>query len=289
MFASIFARIWDALKNTFHGWNEHDGFLLSAAMAYYASFSLFPLCLVLIAAFSWISRSSTALSSKRLELIDIVESNAGPWVGEQLSNLLRGVDTNAIIGGPVGLATLVIGAIAIFMQFEATFDRIWGTSAPPITGVFSFLHRLLFDRIVAFAMLLAVGALLILVSLANFVAEGFKPYIDRLPAGAYAWAIVQPGLTFVTNALIFGAIYKFIPKVFVRWSEALSGGVLVSFVWQLGQIVLAKIVISTHYTAYGVVGSFVAIMVWTYYASAVIFLGAEFVRATCRYCPVKKH
>ena len=44
----MFARIWhyvsSVLQKTWEGWQEDDGFLLSAAMAYYAAFSLFPLC-----------------------------------------------------------------------------------------------------------------------------------------------------------------------------------------------------------------------------------------------------
>ena len=48
MSMQIWTRAWNVLKKTWEGWQQHDGFLLSAAMAYYAAFSLFPLCLVLI-------------------------------------------------------------------------------------------------------------------------------------------------------------------------------------------------------------------------------------------------
>jgi uncharacterized BrkB/YihY/UPF0761 family membrane protein len=37
-------------------------------------------------------------------------------------------------------------------------------------------------------------------------------------------------------------------------------------------------VISGFYSAYGVVGSFLAVLIWMYYSSAVLFFGAEFVR-----------
>ena len=49
-------RIWPATKATWKQWNEDDGFLLSAAMAYYAAFSLFPLLLVLIAGVGLLTR-----------------------------------------------------------------------------------------------------------------------------------------------------------------------------------------------------------------------------------------
>ena len=65
----------------------------------------------------------------------------------------------------------------------------------------------------------------------------------------------------------------------MRWRDALCGGVLVAFLWQIGQHFLALFVISNRYSVYGVVGSFIALMVWFYYASAAVFLarggGAE--------------
>ncbi len=37
-------------------------------------------------------------------------------------------------------------------------------------------------------------------------------------------------------------------------------------------------VIGDKYNAYGVIGSFIAVMLWMYYACATLFLGAEFVQ-----------
>ena len=59
----------------------------------------------------------------------------------------------------------------------------------------------------------------------------------------------------------------------------MAGGLLVSLVWILGQRLLVTFLIGPGYTAYGVVGSFIAVMIWVYYVSAILFLGAEFVEA----------
>jgi membrane protein len=274
--------VWSTLRATVDRWNHDDGWLLSAAMAYSAAFSLFPLCLILIAGLSWVSRMSPALHARRIELVEIVRQNAGPWVADQLHGLLQGVDMNAGYGGPLGIATLGIGAIGIFLQFDAIFDRIWNTTAEPITGFFSLIHRLLIDRIAAFIMLVALGVLLIGISIANFAADGVKQFVDTLPAGAVAWSVIQPGIALAVNAVVFTLIYKFLPKVRVGFLESMIGGVFVSIVWQIGTHVLTRIVISSKYSAYGVVGSFVAIMAWMYYASIVIFLGAELVQVIWR-------
>jgi membrane protein len=85
-------------------------------------------------------------------------------------------------------------------------------------------------------------------------------------------------VTATLNCLLFAAIYRILPKTSVRWRNAAAGGLLTAFTWQIGQRVLESIMISNNYSAYGVVGSFLAVMLWMYYASAVVLLGAEFVR-----------
>ena len=49
--------------------------------------------------------------------------------------------------------------------------------------------------------------------------------------------------------------------------------------WEAGRQALAAYLLRLNYpSAYGVVGSFLAVMLWAYYASLVILLGAEYVR-----------
>ena len=58
------------------------------------------------------------------------------------------------------------------------------------------------------------------------------------------------------------------------------GGLLVSsIVWLGGQRLLVRLLIGPGYTAYGIVGTFIAVMIWVYYVSAILFLGAEFIEA----------
>ena len=49
--------------------------------------------------------------------------------------------------------------------------------------------------------------------------------------------------------------------------DSMSGGLIVSLVWILGQRLLVRFLIGPGYTAYGIVGSFIAVMIWVYYVS----------------------
>lgn len=279
MLGSIVNRGWFVLKSTCNGWRNDGGALLSAAMAYYAAFSLFPLCLVLIAGLGFVGRYSDFAKVEQHNLIVRVAENVGPWVAEELDGILAGVEARAMLGGPLGLLILILTAIRIFMQLEAIFDRIWGRPEPTSTGWPAAIRAALWDRLLAFLTLLAIGALLIAVSLTDLVLVGIRPYLTQLPAGRSAWHAVQTLSTIGCNAILLATIYRVLPSARVRWSAALGGGLLAAVVWAIGRSALMLLFTGQRYSAYGVIGVLMGIMLWFYYASAVVFLGAEFVHA----------
>ena len=88
-----------------------------------------------------------------------------------------------------------------------------------------------------------------------------------------------PGEVITLNALVFTLLYRVLPKVTVSWRNALQGGLVAAVIWEVGRQLLAAFVIGQRYTsAYGVIGSLLAIMLWGYYSVAVVFVGAEFIQ-----------
>jgi membrane protein len=192
------------------------------------------------------------------------------------------VKANAGLGGPLGAVTLLAAAIVVFLQLDYIFGRIFGAAkTSTATSWWGYVRTVLYDRLSAFLMLLAVGALLLGLFVANvYVLAGVRMNIEnRLPGGAMLSGWTHFLFTTATNALLFTLIYKILPKVTVPWRDALAGGLLVALVWILGQRLLVTLLIGPGYTAYGVVGSFIAVMIWVYYVSVILFLGAEFVEA----------
>jgi membrane protein len=95
----------------------------------------------------------------------------------------------------------------------------------------------------------------------------------------FGYSIFQFALVITMNALLFGMVYKWLPKKDVGWHEALRGGLLASVIWELGRMVLGVFLIGMKYTvAYGVVGSFIALLLWCYYGMSIVFFGAEYVQ-----------
>ena len=271
--------LWGAVKTSAGRWGSDRGSLHSAALAYYAAASLFPLCLTLIAALGTVAKLSGEIQDRQREMLRLVRENIGPWLADQLQVILLTVRGEATIGGTVGILTLMVAALAMFVQLQTMFDDVWRASAKPRDGWWATIWPLVYERFVAFIMLLGVSALVILLFVANMIVSGLKSFNAHLPCGHTTWLVGQWLFAVAGNAALLAIIFRTIPKSPVRWRDAFCGGLLAAVILQIGQHFLALFVIGNHYSVYGVVGSFIAIMVWFYYAAAVVFFGAEIVRA----------
>jgi membrane protein len=132
-----------------------------------------------------------------------------------------------------------------------------------------------------------VGALLLVLFLGNLTLSGVKSHLFVFPLGSLVWQTAQMLLAFGSNAVLLSIIYKVFPKAQIRWRESLSAGALVAIIWQIGQYFLTRFLIGDHYSAYGIIGTFIAVILWLYYASAVVFFGMEYLFAISQNRPKK--
>jgi membrane protein len=273
-------RAGSALKQAFAEWRADDGDLLAASVAYYTALSFFPLMLVLISGLGLFLQFTHSGRDAERQILAFLSEQVSPNLKNQVQVALAQVREKAGVGGPVGLATLLLAAVAIFAHVERALDRIWNVETPENRGLVAAVKNTLVVRIKAFLMLAGTGFLVVATFVAGLVLGGVQKFSQGLlPAAPWIWSGVQFGASVGLNAMAFTLLYKFLPKVHTRWGEAAAGGVLAAVIWEMGRQFLAAFLIGNKYaSAYGVVGSFIGVMLWIYYASAVLFLGAEFVQ-----------
>jgi membrane protein len=88
---------------------------------------------------------------------------------------------------------------------------------------------------------------------------------------------INLAITLVVIAVLFGIIFKVLPDVKIRWGEVRMGSIFTAVLFMIGQYLIGQYI---HYTAqgsaYGAAGSIIIILIWIYYSSAILFIGAEF-------------
>ena len=142
------------------------------------------------------------------------------------------------------------------------------------------MQRFLTHRVSAFFMLIGLGILLVLVFISNLCLTAMHTLaVDYLPRGERFLAFGEMIVTIALNGFIFAVLYRVIAKKSMRWDDAYKGGLIVALVWEAGRNLLGLTLIGMRYTtAYGVIGSFIALLAWCYYGVSIILFGAEYIQ-----------
>ena len=151
--------VWNLLKETSSQWSDHNAPRLGAALAYYTLLSIAPLLILLVAICGLVFDQNTA--EKQLL------AQVGDMVGPSAAKSLRAVLDNAhhtgsgVVASVIALITLLFGASGVFVELRDSLNTIWDAPA----RASSTWKDLIWQRLVSFGMVLALGFLL-LVSLA---------------------------------------------------------------------------------------------------------------------------
>jgi len=259
------------LRNVLDRWLEVDAFGLAAALAYYAIFSIAPLLLLSIHLASLFLDRTTAVEALTNELIGVI----GPAGSDAIKQMLDAAGTAQPEGwaGLIGFAVLLFAATGFVGSLQDALDKIWHAPPRP-SGLWAFFRAKLFS----FSLILA-AAFLLLISL---VLSTAMTAIAGRVTSAVGLQEETVGLVIITAnfslaALIFAAIFKYVPSVPVSWKAAVAGGVFTAVLFAVGRFVLAWYLgREAEASAYGAATSLVLLLIWVYYSAQILFLGAQF-------------
>ncbi|MEY4568533.1 MAG: hypothetical protein RLY14_3503 [Planctomycetota bacterium] len=274
---------WQAVKDLHQAalrWNRDEAAGLAASVSYYLALSLFPMMLLLSSGIGLFLRFSSLGQDAQSQILNLLAEHTSPVVRVQIEQVLLQMGEQAVLSGPAGLLAATLAAIGVFCQFDRALNKIWNVTIHPAKGWKDSVMRIMTQRISAFIMLLGLGILLIVVFMANLCLSALHTFAtDYLPRGERWIAIGEICITIGLNGLIFGMVYRVLAKRSVCWADAYRGGLLVAVIWEAGRNLLGLCLIGMRYTtAYGVIGSFIALLAWCFYGVSIILYGAEYIQ-----------
>lgn len=249
---------------------EHRGYLVAAALAFYAAFAIFPLLLGLVAILAAI------LPPDRAE--HLVLRYAGSVLGQQggiVASTLKGVsDARGTIGAASALL-LVWSARGLFTNLAGALDIVHGFEGPKgWKGQVRRNGEALGYALGCGAMILALTAFYWGIALLNGGGGNSLGASGPLPS----WlGIVQNAgavLGFFAGLVL---VYRFLPSGPVPWTEALLSGVLGVALWFPVSLALSFYLteIARLNAVYGPLSGIMAFYIWLDYTTTLIVLAAE--------------
>lgn len=243
---------------------------MGAAIAYYTLFSLAPVLLIALA-IAGLVFDAEAARGQVFEQLRMLLGNDGATAVEGLLQSM-GKPANGILGTLIGLAVLVVGATTVFGELQSALDRIWRAPVrDPHTGLWSLIH----GRLLSFGMVLAIGFLLLVSLVVNAGLAAWGSW--SAPTG---WEVVGQALNFVLSfafiTAAFAMIYRFMPRVRIRWPDVWVGAAITALLFTVGKLLIGLYIgKSGVVSGFGAASSIVALLVWVYYSAQVFLFGAE--------------
>jgi membrane protein len=264
---------WAMTKSAVRAWNDDAAPSMGAAIAYYTTFSLAPLLIIVIAVAGLVFGREAA----RGQIVGQLTGLVGEGGAKAVEGLLESANhsDSSVFASLIGLITLLIGATSVFAELQSALDRIW--RAPAIQEASTFL-LLLRSRLMSFGMVIALGFLLLvslvfgaaLSALGNWGATLFPGTLTVLQ-----WC--NTVIAFGVTMLLFAFAYRILPRARIAWGDVWVGSMVTAVLFTLGKHVISLYIGKAGVTSgFGAAGSFIVILVWVYYSAQIFLLGAEF-------------
>jgi membrane protein len=271
-------------KATIDGFIDDRAMSMGAAMAYYTLFSLAPVLVIVIAVAGMVFGQEAA----RGAIVDELRGFLGQDGAASLESMIAsaGHTGSGVFATIVGVVTFILGATTALIELQDSLNVIW--KAPPAKG--STLLALLRNRLITLVVVLGLGFLLLVSLVIGAGLTAFAGLIDRWAPGlSFMMGMINFGVSFVVTTLLFGLIYKVLPRIELAWRDVLAGAVLAALLFMLGRWAIAFYIGQTNLaSSYGAASTIILVMVWVYYSAQILFLGAEFAHAWSQYRAAQK-
>src|SRR5581483_11573239 len=269
--------LWSILKDTFNEFGEDRALRLSAALAYYAIFSIGPLLAIVVGLAGLAFGVDSVRHQIEQQLRAMLGEGAAGMVESMMSAQRKGTSLVTTI---IGLVALLFGAAGVFGQLQDSLNTIWKVKTKPGVSIWNQIRT----RFLSFSMVLGIGFLLLVSMAISTALAAFTSHLgNSLPLAGWLAHILDFVVSFSVVTVLFAMIFKYLPDVHVPWSKVWIGAMLTTLLFSIGKILLGLYLgRQSTSSAYGAAGSVIVILMWVYYASVILFFGAEFTQVYAR-------
>lgn len=269
-------KILKMLKTAFIRWWDRDPFREGAIIAYYAIFSL-PGLLVLVLVLAGYFFGQEAISgSLNKQISGAIGTDSAEMVQTMIKSSMKSKDS--IWASILGIGTIILGATAVFAQFQKSINNIWEVEpSTEKSGIWLFLKSRLFSfgLIITIAFLLLISLVLssMLSALSKWIANSLSESL--LVIFVVIDAVVSLGMVTV----LFAMMFRILPDAKIKWRSVWIGAFITSVLFAIGKYALGLYFGKADpASGYGAAGTIILVLLWANYSSMIVFFGAEFTK-----------
>ena len=264
---------WGITKGAVNQWVAHKDARLGAALAYYSVFSLGPLIVIAIAVAGLLFDQEAVRGEVAGGLKGLLGETGAQAIEAMLAAASR--PTEGMLATAIGIATLVFAAVGVVVQLKDALNTVWEVEPPPGKGMWGFART----YVLSLAGVLSLGFLLLVSMLMttalSAVGKYISPYLPEL-----VLQIAGTATSFAVISVLFAMMFKWLPDANVRWGDVWIGAIATAVLFEAGKLLIGLYIGKQGLeSTWGAAASVVVVLIWVYYTSQIVLLGAEFTNA----------
>jgi membrane protein len=268
--------VWQLINLSLEEFSKGRADLLAAALAFHALLSMAPLIILAVAIAGLVLGEAAAQAEVTRLLADTLGQKSAATVNQWVTE----ASESGEVASAVSILLTLFAASRLGETLRNALNQIDQVDVFMAAGFRSTVEDYLRRRVFAFGVVAASGPLLLVVVLSRTLLTGFH---TRLFASSpWQGAMVQGAQLFIslsTVALTSGLVFRYVPDTRVSWRNAWVGGMLTSFLFNAGNVLVSWYLAQASVAAaYGAAGSLVVVLLWLYFSAQIFLLGAAFTR-----------
>ncbi|MDG4878780.1 YihY/virulence factor BrkB family protein [Mesorhizobium sp. WSM4935] len=265
---------WPLLKQSVSGYIDDNALSHGAAIAFYATTSLAPILLIVVAVAGIVVGRDAAQLALSAEISGVMGPQSADLLKATIETASRG--WSGALATIIGLVTLLITASGVFGEMQQSLNKIWKVEPSDMS-----LSSLVRARIASLGLVAALGFMLLVSLAASTAISALSDAINqRLPFGELIVSSINTVVSFLLIALLFAAIYKVLPDRSLKWRDVAVGALVTALLFTVGKSLIGWYIGSSSIaTSYGAAGALMVVLLWVYYSAQIFLFGAEITRA----------
>ncbi len=267
------APLWRILKTTALQYFAHRSPRLGAALAYYSVFSMGPLLLLVIAVAGFFFGEDAVRGSLSTQFSSLLGRGTSDAIQTMLANAaFRSTGKLAAI---VGIALVFVAAVGVMAQLKDALNTIWNVRDPEEVSIGWYVRT----YAVSLAGVLVLGLLLTTSLVFSAALDAISEWVGA-ESFAPAWLTANFVISLALLTLLFAMLFKWFPDTEVLWHDVWLGAAVTALLFEAGKQAISRYVAFAGFeTTYGAAASIIVLLIWVYYSSQILLIGAELTHA----------
>ena len=277
----VLKSLWGACER----WSKSDCIDLSAAFAYYALQSFFPILLISLSIASWFLGKQEGLDQK---IISVAEQFLPLSVVELVETTFLKLIDQGFGAGILGAMFLLFTAGNAYLSLQRGSDRLWEDALPSKKSFSPWREqasKFLRNRVEAFLIVFFIGLLMVLDQISanlrmipNAVFEELtnsNTWVSNIVLKLPVLQVGQFAIPLIGFSLMALLLQALLPSRKVPLQPLIPGSILIGILLTTLNLAVSKSILSlgVRFQAYGFIGGFLVLTLWVWLLGVILYFG----------------